>query len=546
MTTITINTFAGAVSETDSLLLPAGVGVNSINQRPGFSDLRPWNSPGTTVATVPTSPQRLTVYRMGQDVTGLANYWLGWSTVVHAVSGFDAADTTERLYFTGSGTPKWTNNDIGLSGGPPYPQATRELAVPAPTDPIVAVINTNPGTGTDQAFLWVYTFVNDIGWESAPSPVSNTLVAKPGCTFDLTGFSSSPGGTYGVTKIRVYRYVPGTTTTGDYFFMREWNIGSTPANPIDDARSVGTDPIPTTGWRVPPTDGTCLTKLWNGIMAMISGKGIRLCEPFTPYAWPIAYELPLTHTGVALAVFGQRLLALTTGDAKVFVGTEPGSFDEEPTKINRPCSSVRSVVEFNEAKDVKGVAWASEEGLCWYGEDGFRMLTQGILSGDEWRALNPSTMVAARIDSLYICFYTAGSIKGFVIDTRNPSGIYYLETGYHAVFRDPRADKLIVLDGGNLKEWDEGSAMTTTFKSKLIRSPSAINIGAVEVIAKGYPATVKLWGDGTLICTLTANNDTPIRPPGGWRAEELQFEVSSTSRVIAVRAADTVQSLRSA
>ena len=47
----------------------------------------------------------------------------------------DADDTTERTYCTGSGTPKWTSNAIGLTGGPPYPQATRELSVPTPTTP---------------------------------------------------------------------------------------------------------------------------------------------------------------------------------------------------------------------------------------------------------------------------------------------------------------------------------------------------------------------------------------------------------------------------
>lgn len=188
MDPITINSFQGANLAFDSLLLPQDVGVNSLNQRPGFGDLRPWNAPGSTLATVPTSPQRKTIYRMGQDVASDANYWLGWSSVVHVVTGFDSSDTTERTYFSGDGTPKWTNNSIGLTGGPPYPQATRELSVPAPTTALTAAINTNPGAGSNIAFSYVYTFVNDIGWESAPSPVSNTLLAHPGCTFDLSGF----------------------------------------------------------------------------------------------------------------------------------------------------------------------------------------------------------------------------------------------------------------------------------------------------------------------------------------------------------------------
>ena len=55
MTVITINAFLGANLAFDELLLPEGVGVQSLNQRPGFGDKRPWNAPGSTVATVPAA-----------------------------------------------------------------------------------------------------------------------------------------------------------------------------------------------------------------------------------------------------------------------------------------------------------------------------------------------------------------------------------------------------------------------------------------------------------------------------------------------------------
>lgn len=545
MDPITIDSFLGANLAFDDTLIPKGVGVNSLNQQPGYGDFRPWLAPGSVLATVPASPQRLTIHRMGQAAASDTNYWLSWSTVVHAITGFDSGeDSTERTYFTGSGTPKWTNNVIGLSGGAPYPQATRELGVPAPTTAPTASINTNPSEGTDQAFSWVYTFVNDLGWESAPSPVSGTILAKPGCTFNLSGFDSAPAGNYGITKIRLYRFVPGTTDAGDYFYLTEWVIGFAPANPIDNAADVGTDVIPSEGWRVAPSDGKGLIKLWNGMMAMISGTAVRVCEPYKPYAWPLGYELPLTHQGVALAVFGQRLLALTTGDAKVFVGSSPDAMDEEPTKINRACASARSVVEFNEGRDRRGVVWASEEGLCWYGEGGFRLLTEGILTPTQWKAMVPSTMVANRTGRFYIAFYNDGALKGFVIDPEVPDGIYFLSTGFHAMYRDAVSDRLYVLDGGNIKRWEAGSSMTATFTSKLIQVPAAMNIGALQVVAKGYPVTLTLWGDGVQRYSGSVTSGDSVRPPSGWRAEEIQIQVSAAARVIAVRLAATVDDLR--
>jgi hypothetical protein len=549
MKPVTINAFLGANSAFDALLLPDGVGVTSINQRPGYGDLRPWNEPGASIATVTASPQQQTIYRMG-------NNWLSWSAPVDVVSGFDPDDTTERIYFTGSGTPKWTNNIIGLAGGAPFPQSSRELGVPAPTGALTAVLNTAGSGGDDIAYTWAYTYVNDLGWESAPSPPSNTLLNKSGSTFDLSGFTTPPAGNYGINRIRVYRFVTGDGVAGAYFFLREFAIGATPTNPIDDARAVGADPIATSGWRPAPgipgggaqnlTEATAfgLTKLWNGMHALLTGKSMRICEPFKPYAWPLAYEIALAVEPVAIGVWGQRAIILTKGDPVLVAGTTPESMDDEPATINRPCSSARSVVEFNEGEAYKGVAWASEEGLCWYGDGGFRLLTKNILTRTQWQAMNPATMVASRFEGFYVCFYTQGTRKGFVIDPQSPQGIYYLGTGYNALYRDPILDKLYILNGPEIREWDAGSAMTATFRSKLIRMPNPHNIGAIEVIAKGYPVAVKMWSDGVLRLEQNAASDMPLRPSGGWEATELQFEVSSASTVIALRASLSVDDLR--
>lgn len=545
MRPITINAFQGASTAVDDLLLPEGVGVASLNQQPGFADFRPWAAPGANLASVPASPQRRTIYRMGQGAASDSQYWLGWSGVVHATTGFDVDDTTERTYYTGDGSPKVTNNIIGLTGGPPYPQAARELAMPAPTTALVAAINA-AGTGTPSARAYRYTWVNDWGWESAPSPSSNTLLVNPDGTVDLSGFDTPPAGNYGISIVRLYQVVVGETGTADWFFLREWAIGSTPANPIDDARGVGSDELATEGWRPPPANAKGLCKLWNGMFAIGSGNGVRISEPFIPYAYPLAYEVPLGAEFVAQAVVGQRLLVLTKADARIIAGSTP-PLDDEPANINRPCASAQGVVSFNEGVSTRGVVWPSEDGLCWWGEStGYIGLTDKLLTRAQWQALNPSTMVAARYGRFYVCFYTQdGSIKGFVLDPSNPSGLYFLSTGYHAAFRDPVSDRLYVLDGANIKRWEAGAAMTATFRSKQIQLPAPINIGAIEVICKGYPVTVTMWADGVQRHTETLTSDRIIRPPGGWEADTLQFEVTSAQRVIAVRAAPSVDDLRS-
>lgn len=546
MTPITINAFLGANLAFDESLLPEGVGVHSLNQRPGFGDMRPWNEPGATAATVPASPQRRTIYRMGQGVASDSDYWLSWSSVVHATIGFDSDDTSERTYYTGDGAPKWTDNIRGLFGGAPYPQAWRELGVPAPETAVTATLAVD-GAGTAAATSYRYTYVNDLGWESAPSPVGNTILLAPGGTVNLVGFAAPPAGSYGITTVRLYKLAVGASGAKEYFFLRDWPYGAAPTNPIDDARSVGSAILETEGWRVAPADGKGIRKLWNGMLSIGTGNAIRVCVPYKPYAYPLAYEVPLGAAFVAQAVVGQRVLVLTTGDARIASGsTVP--LDDDPAGVNRPCSSAQSVVEFNEGFAIKGAAWASEDGLCWWGEGtGFALVTEKLLTREQWQAMVPSSMVAGRYGRFYVCFYNDGTLKGFILDPQNPQGIYFLSTGYNAVFRDPLTDRLYVLAGSNVRQWDAGTAMTATFKSKLVQLPQPTNIGAIEVIAKAWPVTVRMWASGTLRYEQTFSSPDQIgRPSGGWESDELQFEVTSAHRVIAVRAALSVSDLNSA
>lgn len=554
MTVITINAFQGAALALDDLLLPAGVGTDSQNQRPGHSDLRPWFNP-SAVASVPSGAQRRTIYRMGQGVASDTNYWLQWTAVVNAVRGYESPDTSERTYFTGSGAPKWTDNNIGLSGGAPYPQATRDLGVPAPTTALTAAVNAAVSTGTEETDYWVYTWVNDLGWESAPSPPSNSLLIKPGTTVNLTGFDTVPSGNFSITGVRIYRTSVGTSGATAFFYLRTLVYGAALSQPVDDARALGSDTLQTVGWLPCPgiaTGGAAsttedsargLTKLWNGMMAVITGKAIRLCEPYKAYAWPLKYEIATPDDPVGIAVWQQRALILTSGDAYLVTGSTPSAMDSEPLKLYQPCVSVTSVVEFDD-----GVAWASPNGLWWYGSGGARNLLAGVMTREQWQALVPSTIVASRYLGCYIAFFNDGSgLRGFVMDPANADGIYWLSAGYSAVHRDPLQDKLYVLDGTSIKAWNVPAAglMTASFRSKRVRLPMPMSVGAVEVIAKAYPVTIKLYADDVLWHTQSVSSDDPIRPPDK-QAMNWACEVSSSNRVIAVRMARSVADLREA
>lgn len=535
----------GAVLSLTPKLLPPEVGVDARNMRLGRGDLRPVRQALTVAAT--STPGRKTIYRFNADIASDTNYWFQWSTIVHVVRGFIADDTTERTYFTGAGTPKVTDNVMGLAGAP-YPTAARELGVPVPlTAPTLT--ETSAGTGDDEERYYLYTYVTDFGEESAPSPVSAVFTCKPGAIITIDSLASPPVGNYGINRIRIYRTQAGTSGAADFFFLREISVATSSQ---DDARALGKDtlvtagPSGTTGRMLlpPPADLKCLTAMWNGMMAGIVGKSVRYCEPNKPYAWPPAYETLPEHTPIALATFQKNLLILTTGKPRLVVGSNPADLDDSNgVGLLAACVSVQSVVSFDH-----GVVWASSNGLAYVGASGeARIITEGIALPEDWQALNPSTIVAAQHRGRYMAFYQVGAAwKGFSIDPLNPDrGFVFYDVGFSAVYFDPLQGHLYGVSGTDIQKWDAGgSNMTAIFRTKVFRLPRPENPGAAEVIAEDYPATFKLWADGVLRENRSVAGRDTFMLGSGYEADEIQIEVSTAADVTAFAVAGDVDALK--
>lgn len=536
MAVIALAGFAGENRAIHPKLLHDAVGVVSRNQKPGRGDLRPWKQPAT-VATIPAGRQ--TIYRMGRDVASDTQYWLSWPGIVHAVRGFDAEDTTERTYYTGDGVPKVTNN-IALSGVVPQdnPGANwRPLGLPAPASAPLVLTDAGTWTGDQETYFYVYTYVNDWGWESAPSPTSLQNDRPSDATATISGFVAPPAGNYQINRIRIYRTQSGSSGAAEFFFLREIAYGT--PDTTDDNRDLG-EVIATSTWIMPPEDLSFLTTLWNGMLAGISGNAVRFCEPYVPYAWPIAYDVvPPDSKPVGLGVFGQSLLVLTTGRPLLLAGTST-DMDQQPLEIPQACIAPRSIVSMG-----SGVAWAAEDGLCWYGSGGARILTAGVMTREDWQALNPSSIIGRFYEGLYFGSYLDGDTRrGFMIDPSNPQGVFFLDAGYVGMHFDELKDQLYVLNGTNVQKWDAGSPYTYRFRSKVFKGPKPSNFACCEVVADAYPVTVRFYGDGVLKHTKSVTSRDPFRLPAGFRATDWQIEVEGTNPVQSVAMAHSVAELR--
>lgn len=487
--------------------------------------MRPWRN-ALTVATVPTG--RKTIYRMGRDVDSDSQYWLSWTTRVHAMLGFETENTTERTYFTGDGVPKVTDNTIALASAP-YPTAARLLGVPAPISaPIVSGIS-GTYTGADAEYFYAYTYVTDWGWESATSPPSAVLSRKTDQPATISNIQTPPSGNYGISLVRIYRTQAGSSSTAGWFFLREISLGV--SSTTDDNRELN-DQLETTAWTMPPSDLASLTPLWNGMAAGISGGGVRFCVPYALYAWPIAYEvLPPDSTPVALGVVGQQLLVLTTGRPLLVSGSSPEAMDQMPVEMSQACVAADSVVSMGQ-----GVAWASEDGLCWYGAGGPRILTAGVLTREDWQAMNPATVTGHMYEGLYFGSYLVNGVrKGFLIDPMNPTGVYFLETGFDVCHFDELKDQLYVLDRGNVKRWDAASTfMNVSAASKVWPMPYPLNMAMAQVVADSYPVQLQVFGDGVLRADIAITSAEPQWLPSGYLARDWQLKATGTLQGVAV------------
>jgi hypothetical protein len=113
---------------------------------------------------------------------------------------------------------------------------------------------------------------------------------------------------------------------------------------------------------------------------------------------------------------------------------------------------------------------------------------------EDWMALNPSTITGRLYEGFYFGSYLSGGVrKGFVIDPRNPTGMYFLDVGFEAMHFDELQDQLYVLDGTSVKRWDAGATfLTCKARSRVFNLPAEDSFSVGEVIARQFPVTLRL------------------------------------------------------
>jgi hypothetical protein len=562
---IRLTAFSGETPAVNPRLLPDNSAQIAQNVRLERGDLVPMR----------TSKLAHTFNADAQTIYLFHGTWLGIPSIANIVP---APVAENRLYMT-------------LAEGPPQmlvDGATQlGLAVPRPGAP--PILTTSGTLDTDLSFsiIYVTTFVTIYDEESEPSDVSASFVVSPNMTVNLGQMEVRTD--RGINRRRIYRSQTGTSGSTEFYLVGEQSVAATTfsdnlaANPIQEL-------LPSVDYNPPPDGLKGIVAMPNGIMAAFVGKKLYFSEPFIPHAWPEKYVLTTDYDIVGLGVVGQSVVVATTGHPYLASGMTPESMTMERLRVNLPCVSARGIVDLG-----VGVAYPSTRGLVLVSANGAQIVSQGMMTPDQWAMLSPERMIASDINGRYAASYvvrdtTYGGVILIDLTGQQPF-VLRASDSFQAAFTEIGTGRLFVLtDNRKVYEWDASGAAATEYiwRSKAFVLPEATNFGVVLVegdntmspeeqdenrlrapglnlgiepigappiwLEPAYSSLMSggappppgfmavIYADGKAVARVTTMN-RPVRLPGGFAARQWEVEVRGNQRVSLITLANTVSEL---
>ena len=421
-----------------------------------------------------------------------------------------------------------------------------------------------------EATSYVYTFVNDLGEESAPSIPTATVLRDDSIAVTITLPGAAPAGTsaYVITHVNIYRSVTGNTGTA-FLFVAQVPIATTTYVDTLDDTALG-EILISTDWDLPPADMQGILALPNGVMAGFSKNNLCLSAQNYPHAWPINYQLTTDTNIVGIANIDTTIVIGTKSFVYVASGNDPANYSMAKFEVPHAASSKLSFAYITGL----GVVFSGPDGLmvC-AGINQLRNLTETIFTKDQWAALSPASITSVAYNDIYFMGWNNGTTKGtYAVDLR-ADGFGVVEMAWHslATYVDPVADLMYTvldqdtepdnaalpvhptlpspLDSEHIFQFEGSTSVLMTFSwtSKLWLNNNP-DWYAIAQVKRDPSATGNLllltYGDGVLLDTLVITSDTEftLKPPAH-AYSTFQFTVLGTDTVRVVQMANEVEEL---
>lgn len=410
---------------------------------------------------------------------------------------------------------------------------------------------------------YVVAMVTDWGEESQPSPLTPMVEVAAVDTVTVTRPGLLTGETFAarnIVKWRLYRSNTGQSGAA-WQLVKELDIAT--ASFLDNVPSSELDSLqPQFTWLAPPyrqdsqftgevkpVSGAApylrgMTGIDNGIMAGFIDNMVAFCEPYVPYAWPVAYQVKTEFPVVAIAGYESTVVAVTTGCPYVITGTHSASMTALKLDSFYSCASARTVVAVPGA-----VLYAGQAGLCSVRGGAVELVTQTYFTKEQWQAMNPAGMFAVEHVGVYYLFYsgTAGSGCLAISVEGGQFKLGRCDLVGSAAWSDKFTDVLYVVNGTKVMQcFTEAARRVGRWKSGISTLPQQTGLAWLKVYGDqtlASPVTIRWFADGELRHEVQVSSLEPERlPPGKWLEHEI--EVEGAARIDRVALASSTMELR--
>ena len=302
--------------------------------------------------------------------------------------------------------------------------------------------------------------------------------------------------------------------------------------------------LPSQDWVAPPAGLRGLKVLANGAAIGFLENTIHLSEPNLPHAGP--HRVPLDQKLVGVGVFRGGAAILTNGHPYLLTGADPAAMTPDRLEIPYACVSKPSISDTGD-----GCLYACAQGVASIGSGGVSLMSEKLLSQDQWTAYNPPSMVGVYVDGKYYLRYeTFGGTRGMLIFHLKSGSLSVTDinqaTAVTATYFDARSGTLYMAQGGNIVRHDKGSNLTAAWRSGKYRLARPANMACAAVTADAYPVTLRVYADGSLVSALTMTGPEARRLPSGFEARDWEIEVESANKVTRVAVATSIAELMAA
>lgn len=470
-----------------------------------------------------------------------------------------ADDQYNRVYWSGdtrdNGHLLYSYTPSLISGLDYNPKTWYRVGIPAPKQlPMLESQSTEYTEEeledlSDEARVYVYTYVSETGEESAPSPAS-ALVFTPHdkSTVVINNLVVDTEASQGrlIKYKRIYRSMADSSGNADLYFIGQVLASETSFTDKLSGNEVNTsDPLPTISWDEPRTGLLGLNVTAKGVNYAFTGKTACFSKPYFPYAWPRDYEVTLESDIVAMGHYENYIICATKGTPYIIYGIDPASTTVDELPINEPCVSKRSLISMATC-----VCYASPNGIVMAYGSTAKLISDSFFDKDTWTALKPESIHAVEHRGKYLFFYDNGVKRGaYIFDPLQVDfGIVELDIWFKAATRHHETEQLFFLDDEkNVYQFDDTATERKpyTWRSKLFDvGGNGARFLAANLIADDYQdISIKVFCDGNLLYQRDVTSRKPFRLPNHSNRCDWQFEITGTSKVREVNLAQSMLEL---